>query len=95
MRNPRAAKLLAKGCSPQDGCNLATAPRRLTNEDVGYHGRRSEREASITGDERDPPTLSIVDNDHPISCEEQTLHHYQDESEDENPFGFDTGMDVA
>ena len=95
MRNPRAAKLLEKGYSPQDGCNLATAPRRLTNDDVGYHGRRSEREASITGDERDPPSLSIVDNDHPMNHGESAVHHFQDVSEDENPFGFDTGLDAA
>ena len=49
MRNPRSARLLEKGFSPLDGKLLASAPRRLTNDDVGYRGRQTQREGSITG----------------------------------------------
>ena len=80
------------GCGPNDGCKLATAPRRLTNADVGYHGRQSEREASITGDERDPPKLHTVDNDSRHNSIVHCAVLVADEF-DENPFGFDGGMD--
>ena len=92
MRNPRAAKLLSMGCNPNDGCKLATAPRRLTNADVGYHGRQSEREASITGDELNPPQLHTVDNE---SRHNSIVHRavFVDEECEENPFGFDGGLD--
>ena len=92
MRNPRAAKLLTQGCSPNDGCRLATAPRRLTNEDVGFHGRQSEREASITGDERSPPVLHIVDNEPNHRSTVLRAVILPDEF-DENPFGYDGNLD--
>ena len=57
MRNPRAVANLEKVLHPYTGIRLTSAPRRLTEEDVGYNAKELDTwsDASVTGTERPLP----------------------------------------
>ena len=82
-----------QGKYPYDEKDLATAPRRMTVDDVGYAPKERDTwsEGSVTGCEREttltPPAQSIDQNTcsdaHPVP------------SSDEDVFDFGRGLDEA
>ena len=79
------------GRHPYDDKDLATAPRRLTVDDVGTapKDRGSWSEGSVTGCERnnlpDPPVQQV---DHMLAGRDEP-------SSEEDPFDFGFGLDEA
>ena len=81
-----ALKKLSSDRHPHDDKDLATAPRRMTVDDVGVAPKEqgSWSEGSITGCERPvppPPITQGVESFDPLS--------------EEDPFGFGFGIDKA
>ena len=81
-----------QGKHPYDDKNLATAPRRMTVDDVGYASKEHDTwsDGSVTGCEREiaptPPAQSI---NQPWVVENPEL------SSDEDVFDFGGGLDEA
>ena len=92
VANPRVLSKLSQGKHPYDDKNLATVPRRMTVDDVGYASKEqgSWSDGSVTGCEREvlptPPAQSISQH-----CGIAQM----EPSSDEDVFGFGGGIDEA
>ena len=73
------------GRHPHEDTELATAPRRLTVDDVGIAPKEqcTWSENSFTGRERSPPIHAVT----------QSMH--AEHESDEDPFGFGFDIDEA
>ena len=93
IANPRALSRLTQGKHPYDEKDLATAPRRMTVDDVGYAPKERDTwsEGSVTGCERDttptPPEQCTGQN----NCTDA----HPEPSSDEDVFDFGKGFDEA
>ena len=74
VANPRVLSKLSQGKHPYDDKNLATAPRRMTVDDVGYASKEqgSWSDGSVTGCEREvlptPPHRASVNTAELLAC---------------------------
>ena len=90
IANPRALSRLTAGRHPYDDKNLATQPRRLSVQDVGFAPKEQDTwsEDSLTGCER-PNTAEVVN----VLTNTVNSSGMHDVEVDEDPFDFGFGLD--